>query len=138
MAATHLLIVAHGSRREASNDEVRRLAGRVRDLCAPGIDHVEVAFLELAEPAIPEGLARCVAKGASEIVVFPYFLAAGTHVAEDIPEAIRAFELDNPDIRIRLTPHLGASHALPGAILSVALGGLESGRQAPVQRIHAT
>ena len=55
MRATHLLIIAHGSRREASNDEVRRLADRVRALCAPGIADVEVAFLELAEPSIAEG-----------------------------------------------------------------------------------
>lgn len=128
MRATHLLIVAHGSRREASNDEVRRLAGRVRDLCTAGFDHVEVAFLELAEPGIPEGLAHCLAKGASEIVVFPYFLAAGTHVALDIPEAISAFELDHPDIRVHLTPHLGASEALPKTILAVALAGLEKER----------
>lgn len=123
MSTPHLLIIAHGSRREASNEEVRRLAGRVRDLRVPGIGQVEVAFLELAEPSIPEGLARCVANGAQEIVVFPYFLAAGTHVAQDIPEAIRAFEREHPHIRVRLTPHLGASEALPGAILAVALAG---------------
>ncbi|MGQ9861527.1 MAG: sirohydrochlorin chelatase [Thiobacillaceae bacterium] len=134
MSTTHLLIIAHGSRREASNDEVRRLAGRVRELCAPGLDHVEVAFLELAEPSIPEGLARCVAQGAREIVVFPYFLAAGTHVALDIPEAISAFAHKHPDIRIRLTPHLGASDALPHAILSVALAGQASAHQVAVNR----
>ncbi len=134
MRATHLLIVAHGSRREASNDEVCRLADRVRALCAPGIAEVEVAFLELAEPSIAEGLARCVAKGAREIVVFPYFLAAGTHVALDIPEAVSAFELDHPDIRIRLTPYLGASEALPRAILAVALAGQETGQ--PVAAVN--
>jgi sirohydrochlorin ferrochelatase len=128
MRATHLLIIAHGSRREASNDEVRRLAARVRERCTPAIGHVEVAFLELAEPSIAEGLARCVAKGAQEIVVLPFFLAAGTHVALDIPEAIANFELDYPDLRIRLTPHLGASEALPDAILSVALAELETKR----------
>lgn len=120
MNATHLLIIAHGSRREASNDEVRRLAGRVRGLRPPGIGHVEVAFLELAEPSIPEGLARCVERGAREIIVLPYFLAAGTHVTLDIPEMISAFELDHPQIRIRLTPHLGASATLPRAILAMA------------------
>lgn len=128
MRATHLLIVAHGSRREASNDEVRRLADRVRARCGPGVAGVEVAFLELAAPSIPEGLARCLAKGAQEIVVFPYFLAAGTHVALDIPEAVSAFELDHPHIRVRLTPHLGASEVLPQAILAVALAGREVGQ----------
>lgn len=115
----HLLIVAHGSRRAASNDEVRRLAERVASLRSPGIDHVETAFLELAEPSIPDGLARCAALGAREIVVFPYFLAAGTHVADDIPEAVAAFQAEHPDLTVRLTAHLGAAEALPGAILQV-------------------
>ena len=137
MNATHLLIIAHGSRREASNDEVRRLAERVRGLCSPDIGRIEVAFLELAEPSIPEGLARCVAQGAGEIVVFPYFLAAGTHVAQDIPEAINAFAQDHPAIRVRLTPHLGASEALPQAILAVALSGLETGRPVAVNTVCA-
>jgi sirohydrochlorin ferrochelatase len=120
MPQRHLLIIAHGSRRQASNDEVRRLAERVAGLRAPGIDHVEVAFLELAEPGIPQALARCAAVGAGEIIVFPYFLAAGTHVAEDIPQALDEFQEAHPQISLRLTHHLGASEALPRAILEVA------------------
>ena len=116
-----LLIVAHGSRRQASNDEVRALGERVRGLDSPGIDDVRVAFLELAEPSIPEGLASCVDAGAQEIVVFPYFLAAGTHVAADIPEQIEAFCASHPQVRVTLTPHLGASATLPQAILGVVM-----------------
>ena len=119
MHQRHLLIIAHGSRRQASNDEVRQLAERVAAQRGTDIDAVEVAFLELAEPSIPDGLSRCVAKGAAEIVVFPYFLAAGTHVVSDIPEAIDAFQITNPQVHVRLTPHLGASETLPGAILGV-------------------
>lgn len=120
MNPRHLLIVAHGSRRQASNEEVRALGERVRALRDPGIDRVEVAFLELAEPSIPEGLARCVESGAREIVVFPYFLAAGTHVANDIPEALEAFRERHPDIGVRLASHLGASASLPKTILEIA------------------
>lgn len=119
MGQRHLLIVAHGSRRKDSNDEVRRLGERVAQLRGPGIDHVEVAFLELAEPGIPQGLERCAALGAAEIIVFPYFLAAGTHVAEDIPAALDLFAARHPQVRLRLTAHLGASEALPHAILKV-------------------
>ncbi len=116
----HLLIVAHGSRRQTSNDEVRALGERVRDLREPGIARIEVAFLELATPSIPEGLAQCVAAGAREIIVFPYFLAAGTHVASDIPEALEAFRAIHPEIKLRLTMHFGAATALPQLILDVA------------------
>jgi sirohydrochlorin ferrochelatase len=120
MSQRHLLIIAHGSRRAASNDEVRALGDRVREMRDPGIEHVEVAFLELAEPGIPEGLAHCVALGAGEIIVFPYFLAAGTHVASDIPEALAEFSQHHPEIKLRLASHLGASPALAKTILDVA------------------
>lgn len=115
-----LLIIAHGSRRAASNDEVRALADAVR--AQPGHDYayVETAFLELAEPSIPQGLAALAKKGATEIVAFPYFLAAGTHVAQDIPEAIATFTAAHPGVAVRLTSHLGAAAVLPRAILSVA------------------
>lgn len=115
-----LLIIAHGSRRAASNDEVRQLADAVRVQQAQRYDHVETAFLELAEPSIPDGLAALAAKGAREVVAFPYFLAAGTHVTQDIPDAIAGFSATHPDVHVRLTPHLGASAALPAAILNVA------------------
>jgi len=121
MTQRHLLIVAHGSRRAASNGEVRDLAERVRSLRSPGIDHVEAAFLELAEPSIPQGLERCVALGAREIIVFPYFLAAGTHVAEDIPEAVKAFRKSHPEVTVRLGSHLGAVASMPSTILDAAL-----------------
>ncbi|MEW6118943.1 MAG: CbiX/SirB N-terminal domain-containing protein [Pseudomonadota bacterium] len=115
-----LLIIAHGSRRAASNDEVRALAARLRAMPECGYEHVEAAFLELAEPLIPEGLHALAARGAIEIVAFPYFLAAGTHVAQDIPEAIAEFARTCPGVTVRMSAHLGAASALPAAILSVA------------------
>lgn len=119
MTKPTLLIVAHGSRRQASNDEVRALASRLDAVQNPPFGYVQVAFLELAEPSIAEGLAASVARGAREIIVFPYFLAAGTHVAVDIPEEIAAFRILNPQVAITLTPHLGAAPTLPHAILGL-------------------
>ncbi|MFZ3040712.1 MAG: CbiX/SirB N-terminal domain-containing protein [Thiobacillus sp.] len=116
-----LLIIAHGSRRAASNDEVRALADAVRAQPGQAFDHVETAFLELAEPSIPAGLAALASKGATDIVAFPCFLAAGTHVAQDIPGAIAEFSAAYPAVKVRMTPHLGASATLPAAILGVAV-----------------
>lgn len=113
-----VLIVAHGSRRPESNAEVRRLAGRVAEILAadPDVVCVESAFLELAEPTIGEGIDRCVAAGAGEVVVLPYFLAAGRHVQHDIPREVRAKRAAYPQVRIVLAPHLGAHEALAGLL----------------------
>lgn len=103
-----------------SNDEVRRLVDAVRAQAGHGYDHVEAAFLELAEPDIPGGLVALAKRGAVEIDAFPYFLAAGTHVAHDIPDAIAAFSAAHAGVSVRLLPHLGAAGGLPALILAAA------------------
>ena len=114
-----LLIVAHGSRREASNEEVRHLAKLIADSQNCEFAEVSAAFLEIAEPSIPQGLEDCIKRGASEVVVFPYFLAAGRHVVEDIPAEILPVVEKYPGVKVRLASHLGLSSQLPDVILEI-------------------
>jgi len=114
-----LLIVAHGSRREASNQEVRELS-QLLAKSQSGFDFVDSAFLEIAEPSIPTGLERCIERGAREIIVLPHFLAAGRHVIEDIPAEVAPVETRYPDVSVRITPHLGASNLMVHAMLDLA------------------
>lgn len=103
-----LLLVAHGSRREGANDEVRVLTERLRGR-APGFWRVRCAFLELATPDIPGALAALAEEGSDEIVVLPYFLAAGRHVTDDIPGCIAEVAARYPRVRFRQAPWLGAA-----------------------------
>lgn len=118
-----LLIAAHGSRRPQSNDEIKHLANRVQQQVAANFDWVEHAFLELTEPSIESGIDRCVELGAQEVVVLPYFLSAGRHVAEDIPAIVQAKQAQYraQEIAIRLTNYLGASQIMPELVLETAL-----------------
>ena len=112
-----LLIVAHGSRRSRSNEEVKLLAEHVSRSEHNAFDEVSAAFLEIAEPSIPEGLEACIERGAEEVVVFPYFLAAGRHVVEDIPAEINPVTSKYPHVQVRIAPHLGLAAALPEVIV---------------------
>jgi len=114
-----LVVVAHGSRRAESNDEVRALTERLQVL-AKGYDHVSCAFLELAEPLIPDGIAAAIAAGADEVVVLPYFLSMGRHVAEDIPGIVAESRRLHPQASIHIAPHLGSAPDLPDALLNLA------------------
>jgi sirohydrochlorin ferrochelatase len=78
-----LILVDHGSRRPESNDLLERIAAEFRQ--ATGIEIVEPAHMELAEPSIDTAFGRCIELGAARIVVFPYFLGPGRHWDEDIP-----------------------------------------------------
>jgi sirohydrochlorin ferrochelatase len=120
-----LLLVAHGSRRATSNDEIRALAQRLATDQDNNFDMVEPAFLELAEPSIPDGIEACIQRGAGEVVVFPYFLSAGRHVAEDIPAEVRIKQEQYPNSTIRIADYLGIAATMPGMILKHLSGQVE-------------
>ncbi len=116
-----LLLVAHGSRRESSNEEIRRLTDCLRRHNVL-FDRVECAFLELAEPSIPDGIRAAISEGADEVVVLPYFLSAGRHVAEDIPSDIAEVAAEHPGVRIRQAPYLGIAPGVVDLLLEQAAG----------------
>jgi cobalamin biosynthesis Co2+ chelatase CbiK len=111
-----LLIIAHGSRRESSNEEVRILAEKVGAKLKLAVDDIKVAFLELASPSIDEALSDCFNNGIKEVVVLPYFLSGGVHVINDIPDEIQAVLNKWPTKTITVLPHIGASEAMVNLI----------------------
>jgi len=106
---TVLLVVAHGSRRQSSNDQIRKLAAILSACNNPAFNQVVAAFLELEAPSIPAAITQQVLQGATKIVVLPYFLANGRHVKEDIPAQIRICRAQFPELAITLAAHLGAA-----------------------------
>jgi sirohydrochlorin ferrochelatase len=115
-----LLLVAHGSRREVSNDEIRILAKRLQAMNHPFAE-IGCAFLEIGQPSIQEALHRLIADGAKEIVVLPYFLSAGRHVATDIPEQIKQVKNQYPNVQIGIATYLGASEMIAELVMKQAL-----------------
>jgi len=118
---TALLLVAHGSRREASNEEIRQLANKLRDAATSQFTQIECAFLELAEPLIPDGITCCINQGANEVIVLPYFLSAGRHVSEDIPGIVAESQCRYPDVSIKIAPYLGESGDIVQTLLKLAI-----------------
>lgn len=119
-SGTPLVIAAHGTRDESGVAECRALAERVANKL-PDVP-VELGFVELAEPKIPEAVQAAVAQapvvseGTTEgeqpvaAVVVPLMFNTGGHVREDIPEAIDEGRGDArvaysapllPDVRMR-------------------------------------
>src|SRR5690606_37108786 len=118
-----ILIVDHGSRREEANAQLGAIAALVKELAPEAI--VELAHMELAAPSIREGLAECVRRGATEVVVVPYFLSAGRHVTQDIPRLVAEAARDHPTVRVRVTGALGPDRLLAALVLErAALGAM--------------
>ena len=112
-----LIILAHGSRRKASNSEVAALTKKVERLSAGKYSAVARAFLELAEPALPKVIDSCVAEGMTRITVLPYFLNSGNHVTQDIPAIIKAARDKHPGCDFTVTRCIGMDANMPELIL---------------------
>jgi sirohydrochlorin ferrochelatase len=115
-----LLLIAHGSRRQQSNDEVIELADKLKKNSDGQYDIIHAGFLELAETLIPDGIKKCVDDGATSIVILPYFLNSGRHVIEDIPEIVNSTKSLYPEADIKIAPHLGASELMMDLLISSA------------------
>lgn len=99
-----VLIVAHGSREKQAHLEFKRLVRKYRQR-HPGwkIAH---AYLELAEPSIPQAL-ESLSASSDEILVLPLFLFAAKHVKKHIPEILMAFRRKHPKVKVKLAKPLG-------------------------------
>jgi sirohydrochlorin ferrochelatase len=101
---TALLLIAHGSRQPEANADLHWI---VAGMGRRGYAVVEASYLELAEPDIDEGGARCVGRGADRVVLLPYFLSAGVHVRRDLAQARARLAARVPVVEFRLAEPLG-------------------------------
>lgn len=113
-----LLILAHGSRKKESNDEILALARELNERPGKPFDKVLCAFNQFSGPTAGEQIKVLAEQGVRDITVLPYFIAAGSHVVSDIPELVREAARTYPDIRFHVTPHLGAFKGIQNLILS--------------------
>jgi len=105
MPETAVLLIAHGSRHAPANDDLHRMVARIAERGDYRI--VEPAFLELAEPDIASGGSRCVDRGASRVLMVPYFLSSGVHLLRDLTAARDDLKRRHPSVEFRLGPPLG-------------------------------
>ncbi len=103
---TGIIIVDHGSRRTQSNELLEEVARAFGQRFAETYD-IEPAHMELAEPSIATAYATCVKRGATRIVVCPFFLGPGKHWTSDIPRLAAEAAVDHPGTKYHVTMPLG-------------------------------
>jgi sirohydrochlorin ferrochelatase len=128
MSETAVLLIAHGSRHALANEDLILMTARIADQGEYRI--VEAAFLELAEPDITKGGARCVERGATLVLMIPYFLSSGVHLIRDLTAARDELIARHPSVEFRLGPPLGPDPLLD-ALVARRVRQLESGERAP-------
>jgi len=105
-----VVVVDHGSRRSEANEHHESFISQWSAIAPFPV--VEPAHMELAEPSIETAFDRCVAAGATTVVVAPYFLWPGNHWSVDIPALVERAAARHPGIRYLVAAPLGPHPSL--------------------------
>jgi len=100
-----VLITSHGSQSPKTKQEVIELQDKFKG--KSDYEIFEHAFLEIESPSIPDGIALCVERGATEVLVLLNFLNSGKHVDEDIPAIINEQKKRYPNISFKISKPIG-------------------------------
>ena len=114
-----IILFAHGARDPEWAAPFRRIAARLRE--ARSNLPVQLAFLELMQPALADAVAGMAAEGVTRITLVPLFLAQGGHLKEDLPRLLEDIRHSHPGITIDVTQAIGDSEVLSSAIADWAL-----------------
>lgn len=118
------ILFAHGARDPAWAKPFQALRDAL--LAARPEARVELAFLELMEPGLPELVATLADEGVDEIVVVPVFLGRGGHLRRDFPVLMEAARARAPKVTVRETPAVGELPAVIAAMSGAILGVIEA------------
>jgi len=102
-----IIIVDHGSTRDESNKMLEQLTGLFAERFTGKWTIVEPAHMEIAEPSIATAYANCVKRGATRIVVCPFFLGPGKHWTHDIPRLSAEAAKEFPQTHYHVAMPLG-------------------------------
>ena len=102
-----IIIVDHGSRRDESNHMLETVANLFAARFAESYGIVEPAHMELAEPSIATAYAKCVERGATRVIIAPFFLGPGKHWTQDIPRLAADAAAGFPSTQYHVAQTLG-------------------------------
>ncbi len=122
MSQRALILFAHGARSASWAAPFERL----RDLTRarePQV-RVELAFLELMSPRLPEVVAALSAAGIADITVVPVFLGQGGHVLRDLPLMLDELRAAYPAIAMKVVEAAGENAAVLQALSDYCVGAL--------------
>ena len=114
MSHSAIILFAHGARDPAWALPFRAIQAAVAS--SDQTKKVELAFLELMQPALPDVAERLIQEGVQSITVVPLFMAQGGHLKKDLPVLLDALRDQHPEVNVTLTPAIGDVPELTQAI----------------------
>ena len=105
MTQSALVLFAHGSRDPDWAAPLKRVQQNVARR-KPALA-VEIAYLELMEPRLPQTVSRLVDAGCQRITIAPIFIAQGAHLKRDLIRLTDTLRERHPDVDLVLLTAAG-------------------------------
>jgi sirohydrochlorin ferrochelatase len=105
-----ILLIGHGSLKQASGASMIRLAALLRKRGVVPIS--TAAFLNFSKPTFQDGLERLLQKGAKSVYVQPYFLIDGYYVNKALRNLVDEAQQAHPTIDISMGEPFGVHDVL--------------------------
>jgi sirohydrochlorin cobaltochelatase len=121
---TALVLFAHGARDPQWAEPFKRIQAAIRTRRAGAV--VELAFLELMQPALTDTIDALVAAGHRRITIAPLFMAQGGHLRHDLPKLLDAVRAAHAAVEFTLLPAVGDVDEILNAIADWLVGALPS------------
>lgn len=104
MSQKTIILAFHGSRRSSSQKEAEALTASVCQSRLPF--KVVLGFLQFSAPSLESVINDEISQGTNEMTIFPVFSLTGAHVEKDIPDLVSSISSVNPQVKIKVLPHL--------------------------------
>lgn len=114
-----VILVGQGNLWPGAGAGMIRLAERAQGAGTAPL--VTACFLNHRRPTIAEAVARCVERGAGELVLQPYFLGVGRFVRQDLERALEQERAAHPSASLLVARPFGDHPALARLVLKRAL-----------------
>ena len=113
-----IILFSHGSVLCGAGETLFALARRMEARGDAPV--VEVGFLNYSQPTFAQAFETCIERGATRILVAPYFLVAGYFVKVSLPPVIEPMRAQYPDIEVIVADAMKTHPLLGEAILNCA------------------
>lgn len=110
-----LILFAHGARAASWAEPFQRLQTLTQERLPE--TRVELAFLELMQPQLPQLVDDLVDQGIQNIVITPIFLGQGGHVLRDLPLMVTALREKYSSVEIKQVAAAGED---PGVLQAIS------------------
>ncbi|HWV63444.1 MAG TPA: CbiX/SirB N-terminal domain-containing protein [Oxalicibacterium sp.] len=118
-----LVLFAHGARDQRWAEPFRRLQNIVQAHSPELV--VELAFLELMSPRLPELTMALAGQGVIDVTIVPVFLGQGGHVMRDLPGIVEELQRTHAGMQFHVAGAVGEDDSVLQAMAAYCLQSIQ-------------